>query len=488
MWTDFLARSGQTVRYRVVPMVGAAGNLRPDLAHASDWTPSIRLGNVASSGFEASFNRGVVASQWLARRLRNLPGNSSSAKLRTVMETIGHPLRNFLAGEARDALLSFVDEARRYPNRRLYAALFELEDPELVKALKGVAGQLHLVLANGAVKKKGQDENADARKTLRAEGADVLDRLIAPNRLGHNKFVVLTDSRGDPMAVLTGSTNWASTGLCTQSNNVLVVRDRTVAAWYRDAWDRLAAAGSETPQTLVAANSKRQSIGLDQGRRVTAWLTPVADRVDLADASRLIDRASQGILFMMFIPGPVGTLLNTILARGDPASPTYDGDLYVHGVLNQNPGTTKNPVVLFHRGEPSRLSYDVVLPAAVTDKDPLRFWVPELRKLDKTHAMVHSKVIVIDPFGTSPVVMTGSHNLGPKASGTNDDNLIIVEGDRRLAEAYAVTLAAIHGQYRWRQRLLQGSRWRGLQDDDDWQDDYFTKPELVAESRFWLGS
>jgi phosphatidylserine/phosphatidylglycerophosphate/cardiolipin synthase-like enzyme len=34
-------------------------------------------------------------------------------------------------------------------------------------------------------------------------------------------------------------------------------------------------------------------------------------------------------------------------------------------------------------------------------------------KLRDTLAIVHSKVVVIDPYGTNPVVMTGSHNMGP---------------------------------------------------------------------------
>jgi phosphatidylserine/phosphatidylglycerophosphate/cardiolipin synthase-like enzyme len=309
--------------------------------------------------------------------------------------------------------------------------------------------------------------------------------MIAPNRLGHDKFAVLSDAAGKPMAVLTGSTNWTETGLCTQANNVLVVRDRTVAGWYRDAWQRLHDAGSATPDTLVSANSQLNTIA-SGGRTTSAWLTPVRKLIDLEDAARRIDAATQGVLFLMFNPGPSGTLLNTILARGDPTSPTYDRDLYVNGVLNGDPSTKKRPVVLYHRGEPSRLSFDVVLPAAV-GTDPLRFWVPELKQLAGTHAMVHSKVIVVDPFGPAPVVMTGSHNMGPKASGRNDDNLVIVDGDARLAEAYAVTIISIYAQYRWRQRLAQGSKWRGLHDNDRWQGTYFQAPDLLAESRFWLG-
>ena len=486
MWTDYQVGRGQTVAYRVIPMVGKAGKLRRSLANASDWTPSVTLGDAASQGYEASFNRGIVASQWLSRRLAQLPGNTPNTKLRTAIETVGHPLRDFLAGDGRTAIIAFIREAAAAPTRTLHAALFELSDPELVAELIKLGPKLHLVLANGSVKKKGEDENSDARTKLKAAGIDVTDRMIAPNRLGHNKFAVLSDAAGQPMAVLTGSTNWTETGLCTQTNNVLVVRDRAVARWYRDSWQRLHDAQSTTPQTLVTANSQLNKVA-SGGRTTTAWLTPVRTVIDLVDAAKRIDAASQGILFLMFNPGPSGTLLNTILARGDPASPTFDGALYVNGVLNGDPSTKKRPVVLYHRGEPSRLSFDVVLPAAI-GPDPLKFWVPELKKLAQTHAMVHSKVVVVDPFGAAPVVMTGSHNMGPKASGRNDDNLVIVEGDARLAEAYAVTIIAIYAQYRWRQRLAQGSTWRGLRDNDRWQAPYFQVPELLAESKFWLGS
>lgn len=218
-------------------------------------------------------------------------------------------------------------------------------------------------------------------------------------------------------------------------------------------------------------------VGLRNQRRTCA---------DLIDAAKRIDAARHGILFVMFIPGNRGTLLNSILARGDPASPTYDPDLYVNGIVNRDPGTAKNPVVLYHRGEPNRLSFDVVLPAAVPS-EPLAFWRPELLKLAKTHAMVHSKVVIVDPFGDRPVVMTGSHNMGPRASSRNDDNLVIIEGDRPLAEAYAITIMAIHGHYRWRQRLAQGTRWNGLWNSDRWQKPYFEKPTHLAEARFWMG-
>lgn len=48
-------------------------------------------------------------------------------------------------------------------------------------------------------------------------------------------------------------------------------------------------------------------------------------------------------------------------------------------------------------------------------------------------AIVHSKVIVIDPNGDKPIVVTGSHNFSAAVSGKNDENLVIIEGNKALA-------------------------------------------------------
>jgi phosphatidylserine/phosphatidylglycerophosphate/cardiolipin synthase-like enzyme len=188
---------------------------------------------------------------------------------------------------------------------------------------------------------------------------------------------------------------------------------------------------------------------------------------------------------LMFNPGPVDTLLNAIVDRTTKGTPSYDESLYIHGVLNQDPSTAAHPVSLFHRGEQEDANFDVVLPAAITEQ--LGTWVKELKQMPGTFAMVHSKVIVIDPFGETPIVMTGSHNLGPKASGSNDDNLVIVEGAPELAAAYSVNIIGVYNQYRWRFWRTQnpGDDWTGLQDNDTWQDDYFTGAR-ARELSFWL--
>jgi hypothetical protein len=101
-------------------------------------------------------------------------------------------------------------------------------------------------------------------------------------------------------------------------------------------------------------------------------------------------------------------------------------------------------------------------------------------------------VIVLDPFGANPVVMTGSHNLGYKASHANDDNLMIVQGNAPLAAAYAANIIAIYQTYRWN-AYVEAHRqdpqvWHGLVDSDKWQDSYLDKnSDDLKEILFWLG-
>jgi phosphatidylserine/phosphatidylglycerophosphate/cardiolipin synthase-like enzyme len=268
------------------------------------------------------------------------------------------------------------------------------------------------------------------------------------------------------------------------------VRDPSLAQFYLDQWKALAAAGDITPPDLYESDATPRTPPRNKG--TTLWFTPMHEPLDLEQAGRPIADAQEGILFLMFNPGPRGTLLNDIIELASPASQKFKPNLYIQGVVNQNPGTEKNPVILFNRGDRIDANADVVLPAAIPGI--LKFWQPELLKLPRTHAMVHSKVVVIDPYGAKPVVMTGSHNMGPKASGVNDENLILIEGNRDLASQYAGKIMEIYSQYRWRASVQadQGKpKWQGLADDDNWQikdPSQLNDKRRLRELDFWFGA
>jgi phosphatidylserine/phosphatidylglycerophosphate/cardiolipin synthase-like enzyme len=252
-------------------------------------------------------------------------------------------------------------------------------------------------------------------------------------------------------------------------------------------WERLRDAGDDTPGTLRESNSQERGgmIGVVQRR---LWFTPTVGQVDLQEARTLIEGATDAILFLMFNPGPRETLLNKIIdtARAGQAGKR----LYIRGVINQDPSTAKNPVELFDGANSTKADYQVVLPAGIDEAT--KFFRREMRKLPGTFAMVHSKVVLVDPFGSHPIVLTGSHNLGPKASGVNDENLLIFKDTPGLAAAYATNIMAIYNQYRWRfrrQEQPENKRWKGLKDNDAWQKGYL-KPRSFAlrEIDFWVGA
>jgi phosphatidylserine/phosphatidylglycerophosphate/cardiolipin synthase-like enzyme len=518
MWWDYGVRPGDIVQYSVVPVIGDKDHLQLATADASAMTPEITISTRLTPNVSAFFNKGIVSAQWVSRVLDSLGDPPPKmADLIAATEAPENALRNALSGLLRPHILDLLADVKKN-NGEIYAALYELNDPELMEALKALGKKCHLILANGAFKKPDNDENKAVRAELR-KVVDLSDRLVTSGHFAHNKFLVCCDSAGNPQRVLSGSTNWTMTGLCTQANNGVIVDDPKLAQYFLDEWNLLKKAKNAYPKTLAEANGETTANVFNvDGGTVTQWFAPTNKAQDMVYARKLINAAKQGILFLFFNPGVfVGedkpeskwTLLQNILFRHHQDAANFDGSLYIRGVVNQEiKGLTSEskagepetpsaraaldptagaPVTLFNGGDqpPQRLGYESMVPKNI--KDTFHNWATEILGAG---VHIHSKVIVLDPFGQNPVVMTGSHNLGFKASSKNDDNLMIIEGNAPLAAAYAANIIAIYQAYRWN-AYVEAHRqdpkvWHGLVDDDKWQDGYLAGDHL-AETEFWLG-
>jgi phosphatidylserine/phosphatidylglycerophosphate/cardiolipin synthase-like enzyme len=496
-WTDHDADTGDTVSYRVIPVVrdNKKGKLELLESHASTWSVERTLGKTTGK-FKPYFNRGFVMSQFMSRYLSEQ--NKTLAQFKaTIRDKDDKTIRTFLSGDLRKALLNEMETALQ-EGGHIYAALFELSDDELIEALVKLRGKAHVVLANGSVQKgKGEsaadarlrDENEDARKRLMAEGVKVeveeKNRFISPGALGHNKFLVRTDDKDVPVTAWTGSTNWAPTGLCTQVNNGLLIEDGEVAKVYLDQWHALRKAASEFPKPFVAENCKPKLVGTDSPGHVRSviWFTRTSKGVDLDALRAEVDKAREGILFLMFMPGSTG-LFSTVAAR------SAEPNLYVRGVVSELPNGRGDEsavnVNLIDNTKHQPMHLDIIQPDGIAH--PFANFAEEVTRKQFLggigHAIIHSKVVVIDPFSADPVVITGSHNFSSSASSKNDENFIIIRGDRELAEAYAVNIYGAYAHYRWRTYLSQAENpLNGLKDNDTWQ-----APKLAAERRefrFW---
>lgn len=56
--------------------------------------------------------------------------------------------------------------------------------------------------------------------------------------------------------------------------------------------------------------------------------------------------------------------------------------------------------------------------------------------LETRHAIAHNKLMLIDPLGPHPAVVTGSYNFTYSAQARNAENLLILRDDPALARAY----------------------------------------------------
>ena len=126
----------------------------------------------------------------------------------------------------------------------------------------------------------------------------------------------------------------------------------------------------------------------------------------------------------------------------------------------------------------------------MTKGDAFGQWSQELNQAG--HAVIHDKIVVIDPFSDNCVVAMGSHNDGYKASYNNDENLAIIKSHRAVAEAYAAHCLDVYDHYAWRYYLQteRDKAWHFLAADDSWQNSYFSANNQVksAELNFWLGA
>jgi phosphatidylserine/phosphatidylglycerophosphate/cardiolipin synthase-like enzyme len=126
--------------------------------------------------------------------------------------------------------------AQRQPNGEGFVSLFCSREVEKYKTIS--ANFLYQMNARmeflRTTTPEVPDENKQVREDLKKSSqVRVFNRLVKSPHFAHNKFVVFCDRNGNPEKVWTGSTNWTVTGLCTQTNNGILINDADIAAAYK---------------------------------------------------------------------------------------------------------------------------------------------------------------------------------------------------------------------------------------------------------------
>ena len=87
-------------------------------------------------------------------------------------------------------------------------------------------------------------------------------------------------------------------------------------------------------------------------------------------------------------------------------------------------------------------------------RDPLYQWTKETNakalQLNVHVSYIHSKFLLMDPLSKDPVVVTGSANFSAPSTNDNDENMLLIRGNRRVADIYFTEFNRIFYHYYFR--------------------------------------
>jgi phosphatidylserine/phosphatidylglycerophosphate/cardiolipin synthase-like enzyme len=456
-WSDYTAKPGHDYTYRFVPRYGAPKDLQDH--DGVEATIDISTSDPAQGTHGVYFNRGVAASQAYANKFGLPPDKLSGEKQAEALQWLSRGLV--------EAILAFIGQASS-PGQALRAAVYEFTQPDVLAAFK----QAHDDGADVQVVYHAKaDEIGDGNRT--AIAAAGLPQEILTERtnaqIAHNKFIVFCTKNGDgslaPQSVWTGSTNLSEGGIFGHSNVGHAVRDAAVAGRFLDLWTQLEPnPKAATLRDWISSNSPFDAAdaGADgihtlfSPRHGLAPLNWYAKEFGGGVSSVHITEAfGMGAIFETALEGYTGNGLHYVLLdKRDTNQDVWSAD---HKVF----------VSVGSQGGPSTLAR----------------WAREtLTGFNPRVPYLHTKVLMIDPLGANPTVITGSANFSPASTSSNDENMLVVSGDTELADVYFTEFSRIFNHFYtryWASELKK--RHTGeptdttsfLAEDDSWLERYF---------------
>jgi phosphatidylserine/phosphatidylglycerophosphate/cardiolipin synthase-like enzyme len=116
-------------------------------------------------------------------------------------------------------------------------------------------------------------------------------------------------------------------------------------------------------------------------------------------------------------------------------------------------------------------------------------WLKErLSGLNSHVRYVHNKFMLLDPLSDDPIVVTGSANFSEASTKENDENMLVVRGDTRVADIYLGEFMRLFSHHAFRESLA----WRPDSappkplSTGDWWLDSFGQSSRSARRRFFV--
>ncbi|UCV05677.1 phospholipase D-like domain-containing protein [Dechloromonas denitrificans] len=482
-WVHFPrnAELGGAFTYRVSPVFMADDDR---LSYGDYQEASLELGRVTIEGeLNVAFTRGFVSSQAFVERYAKTAAEMATLLPRKADEGLhfqpqhanAQKALEWMGFEAREALLSLLDEALHDASATVRVVAYDLNEPEVVNRLVALGPRLRIIIDNSPDHSKaGSAENESELRLVASAGRDQVQRQHMQG-LQHNKTIVVDGSKSQSVAC--GSTNFSWRAFYVQANNAVVLRGKKAVAVFGAAFEEYWKNSVSGFEQSVSA-SQWHDLGLPSVDAQVTFSPHNSGHGFLNEiANDIRDHTTSNLFFSLaFLYQTKGAMKNAILKL------TADNDIFMYGMSDQEVG-----------------GLDVLEPSGnviVVRPEELGKGVPEPFKSEPTGGKgirMHHKFIVMD-FGTPNArVYTGSYNFSIPADGANGENLLVFRHPR-VVTAYVVEALRLFDHYQFR---ISSARAKGAGKDlalrrpprkegeEPWWADYYNDPRKIKDRKLF---
>lgn len=425
IWGDYTVEPGKTYTYKVVPVYGKPKKL----VYGDAVEVEITAETLEDDQHEIYFNRGVAASQAYAIKF----GDKKPHQLPKEEQPEAY---KWLSRGLFEAIIRFIEQATDN-SYKIRAALYELDYPPVMEALK--KAQNRGVDVKIIYHDKEDSQAHDNETVLFNAGFTLDDRetTFARTKSGgifHNKFFLLIKNN-KPAQVFTGSTNISEGGIFGHSNLGHCIKNEAIARKYLQYWEALKTDPSqdELDDTVEAIQGNIDADSIPPG--VSVIFSPRLDDTMLDVYVKAFGNART--LANLTLPFNIDKRFMAELERKTGAI------RYV--ILNKDKEPDKKKPhtdIILKEGmdyvQHFRTDGDVyIAPGGFIEKEWEQWLKETLTGFNgSTVLYIHTKFLLIDALSDDPIIITGSANFSAPSTDSNDENMLLIRGNTRVADIY----------------------------------------------------
>ncbi|MGH9946548.1 MAG: phospholipase D-like domain-containing protein [Pyrinomonadaceae bacterium] len=445
--------------YHATPRFFDANKTLLPLDAAKTVSVTLPVGDFQKGGIGVGFTRAFMKSQAYANHFgantRLKPNDATGANwlfdtTRKAGNKNGHDFTYedmyiWLGYTARQQVYDLLDEAIGDGTTEIEMFAYDLNDPGVAERCLQLAavGRIKIILDNAALHTTAagaanlSEEDDFEQRFIAAAGAGAEVFRCRFGRYSHCKVIILKKN-GNAVRVLTGSTNFAVTGLCVNANHVIIYDRADVAKYYSDVFNfcwQDGKAGTFRP-SIFATNTKVFSgSGLPRTEiEFSPHDEPYAQNLLDTITEHIQKPSTKSVLFAVMEMGDnsTGSLIRALrdLHKNDA--------IYTYGVTDNSSGD----ISLYKPGRKNGLLIDAK--KAKRELPPPFKTEPNL----PGHA-IHHKFVITNFNKSSARVYCGSSNLALGGEKANGDNLICIK-NQDVATAFAIEAMRLTDHYNFR--------------------------------------